>query len=205
MFSDLDNLIPIVQKDYNQICDSWDNCVATSINLKKKCVIDAINDEFIMNSISKYSSFLNDKAAELMLNFGGVEYSNSIVTSRVKAQNSILQKLDIYRRTHENGKIPLNKCINDLFGIRIIIDSIFRCDTVKRYIEDTFSSYKCIDSSKGEYRAIHIYFKSDNYHFPWELQVWSKQDEENNLNSHKTYKQKYTNWENENKGGVVIG
>lgn len=35
--------------------------------------------------------------------------------------------------------------------------------------------------------------------FPWELQIWKKEDEENNLISHKMYKQDYTSWESEHK------
>lgn len=138
-----------------------------------------------------------------MLYLGSVNYKNSIVTSRVKAQNSILQKIHTYCLTHENGKIPLNKCINDLFGIRIIINAVFGYDDVKTYISKYFPKYKCINSSKELYNATHVYFKSDNYHFQWELQIWSKQDEETNLHSHSLYKQDYVKWEKE-QGGVVI-
>lgn len=64
-----------------------------------------------------------------------------------------------------------------------------------------------MDSSKkeGNYKAIHVYFNKDNYAFPWELQIWNKQDEENNLESHKKYKQDYIKWESENKGGNIDG
>lgn len=48
-----------------------------------------------------------------------------------------------------------------------------------------------------------VYFKEDNFSFQWELQVWNKEDEENNINSHKKYKQDYTKWEIENKGGKI--
>ena len=62
-----------------------------------------------------------------------------------------------------------------------------------------YSDLKCINSSKDEYNATHIYFKKDNYTFQWELQVWNKVDEANNINSHERYKQDYVKWENENK------
>ena len=42
---------------------------------------------------------------------------------------------------------------------------------------------------------MHIYFKEDNYTFPWELQIWLEQDEKNNLISHAKYKEDYAQWE----------
>ena len=61
---------------------------------------------------------------------------------------------------------------------------------------------KCIDSSKDVgYIATHIYFKKDNYSFPWELQIWDKTHENSNIMLHEQYKQDYIKWEEENKGG----
>lgn len=67
-----------------------------------------------------------------------------------------------------------------------------------------FPEYKCIDSSKRSYIDTHIYFEKGNFCFPWELQIWAKKDEKNNFQSHKEYKQEYTKWESENRGGVEI-
>lgn len=61
--------------------------------------------------------------------------------------------------------------------------------------------YRCIDSSKGEYRATHLYFRDGNYTFPWELQIWGSCDEKSNLISHKKYKQEYITWEKEDEEG----
>ena len=92
--------------------------------------------------------------------------------------------------------------MNDLLGFRIIIDGEFSFLDIKDFVESNYSNLsgyklKCIDSSKNGYFAIHIYFSKDgsNYFFPWELQVWKKSDEVNNISSHKKYKQDYTNWE----------
>ena len=63
---------------------------------------------------------------------------------------------------------------------------------------------KCIDSSKKAYKATHIYFKQDNWNFQWELQIWNKENEINNINSHEKYKQGYVKWEKENNGGEKI-
>ena len=67
-----------------------------------------------------------------------------------------------------------------------------------------FPEYKCIDSSKRSYIATHIYFEKGNFCFLWELQIWAKKDEKNNFQSHKEYKQEYTIWESDNRGGVEI-
>ena len=45
--------------------------------------------------------------------------------------------------------------------------------------------------------------ENENYKNQWELQIWNKEDEERNINSHKIYKQDYTRWEIENKGGKI--
>ena len=49
--------------------------------------------------------------------------------------------------------------------------------------------------------ATHMYFKENNYSFQWELQIWDKKHYESNIISHENYKQGYTKWEEENKGG----
>jgi hypothetical protein len=58
---------------------------------------------------------------------------------------------------------------------------------------------------RNKYIATHVYFKKDNFSFPWELQIWNKKDEEENILSHKMYKQHYIKWENNNKGGEKHG
>ena len=43
--------------------------------------------------------------------------------------------------------------------------------------------------------------QQNNFNCQWELQIWNKEDEMNNINSHEKYKQDYIKWEKENKGG----
>ena len=66
-----------------------------------------------------------------------------------------------------------------------------------------YPNLKVIDSSKGEYKATHIYFRDGNYNFQWELQIWNKCDEATNIESHRKYKQEYVKWEKSNKGGEI--
>ena len=43
------------------------------------------------------------------------------------------------------------------------------------------------------YKAVHVYFREKRGHFPWELQIWRKSDEDNNIALHKEYKRDYIN------------
>ena len=100
----------------------------------------------------------------------------------------------------EHGLSPINKCVNDLFRIRIICDGEIDFEDLQNHINCSYG-LKCINAAKADYIATHIYFKRDNYSFPWELQVWEKRYTDSNLISHHKYKQNYVLWENEAKGG----
>ena len=100
-----------------------------------------------------------------------------------------------YITKNDNGEIPINKCLNDIYGVRIILEENVEYNRIQKFIKDNFLNLKCIDASKEQYKAIHIYFKKDNYSFPWELQIWNKSEEQSNKISHKNYKQEYTKWE----------
>ena len=122
------------------------------------------------------------------------------VNARVKNRNSIEYKIKNYIENHENGKITINKCLNDLFGIRIICKDQIDFSQINHLVKEKYDKLKCIDSSKIEYKATHIYFKQSNFEFQWELQLWNEDDEINNIRSHEKYKQDYVIWEKENKG-----
>ena len=81
----------------------------------------------------------------------------------------------------------------------MIFETEINYKLLKEYIETKFPKLKCIESSRGDYYAIHIYFgNDDNFKFQWELQLWDKKHEKINLESHAKYKQDYTKWEQEN-------
>lgn len=85
--------------------------------------------------------------------------------------------------------------------IRIIYNEELTYNKIVNLVNNKYSNLKCINSSKKDYKATHIYFKNNNFSFQWELQVWNKLDEIKNIQSHEKYKQDYVRWENENKGG----
>ena len=181
-FDELKDLIDYIQSVYTEITDEWLRETPTKTNLKNALVADIDADGIIYKSIMEYVQLLNEKSADITL----------------PLQNYKTER-------HEFGKIPINKCINDLFGVRIFLREPLTFDEVYSFIEDTYPNrYRCIDSSKFDYKAVHLYFKENNQSFPWELQIWNMCDMDSNFSSHKKYKQEYTAWEKESKEGGII-
>ncbi len=85
--------------------------------------------------------------------------------------------------------------MNDLLGFRISLEGFdHECEEFKKMcrIIKKFYKIKYIDSSKGEYKATHIYFYGNNNKFyPWELQIWLPEDFQTNYDSHEKHKQEY--------------
>ncbi len=198
MFNDLKLIIDFILINYQKVCTVWDNqCQSTYfINLKSKTVKNINEDSKIIEYIFNYLQFILSVSIDMDLE--QLDFEKSTIRTRIKTQNSIATKIKIYSDDkHFFGQIPIKKCLNDLFGFRIIIDDIFSFIDIKKYIDDNYSELKCIDSSKNGYCATHIYFSKNGYNqfFPWELQIWQKCNEQSNLESHKRYKQSYTDWE----------
>jgi len=195
VFDDVRILLTELDKIYKDFFEEWKECSGTPFNLRKKLVIDIDNNIELKKYIFRYREFVNEKIISIMFLLNNINLEKSEVTYRVKAQNSIEFKIDSYIRTHESGKIPMNKCLNDMFGIRIVLNDDFEHNHIYDFINLYFPQCKCINSSKNEYIATHVYLQENNYSFPWELQIWSRENAQNNLDSHKKYKQEYTSWE----------
>ena len=202
MLEDLEKLLDFIQIEYMEFTEKWElSDYYSKINLKNNLVCDVLENKEILDTIVNYREFINENNIQLIMDFRQFNTDQSKVNIRTKAKNSIEYKIKNYIQNHENGKVPINKSFNDLFGIRIICDEELTNSQITNLINDKYSNLKCIDSSKKDYKATHIYFKKDNFSFQWELQVWNKSDEINNIDSHEKYKQDYVRWENENKGG----
>lgn len=197
--AELKKLIFLIQQQYDYINEKWINDPNYfPLNMKQKKVDDVYKDDKLLLHVFNYRKFINDNIAEVLESIKPSEFSN-VINTRVKSFNSIQYKIQNYELNHENGKIPLKKCINDIFGLRMIFNQDINFDEIKRFIEQEFPKLKCIDSVRGKYVAIHIYFgNNDNLKFQWELQLWDKKHEKSNLDSHARYKQDYTKWEQEN-------
>ena len=204
VYDELKALIDYVQSVYDEITNIWQEQAICKINLKKSQVKDIDIDGKIYSTINEYVKLLNKQSSIVFIQLPSI--CSSQVTARVKAQNSIELKIQNYKTAkHEFGKVPINKCFNDLFGVRILLKKPLSYDEITAFIKQTYDDkYKCIDSSKLEYKATHLYFKQGNTNFQWELQIWNECDRENNLKSHKKYKQEYTTWEKESKEGGIV-
>lgn len=193
---ELKKLIMLIEEQYKIINQKWMNDENYFfINMKRLKVEDVYKNEELLMDIFNYRKFINDNISEMVNSIQKQNFSN-IVNTRVKALNSIQYKIHNYTIYHENGKIPLKKCLNDIFGIRMIFNEDINFENIKKFVDDNFSNLKCIKSIKGDYFAIHIYFgNDDNMKFQWELQLWDSNHFKTNLASHAKYKQDYTKWE----------
>ncbi len=202
MLEELEKLIEFIQTEYLHFNKKWQNSnYYTKINLKDNLVIDLSENEEILNAVFNYREFINENNIKLLMAFKQFSTENAKVNIRTKAKNSIEYKIKNYIENHENGKVPINKCLNDLFGIRIICTEKIENSKISELVKSKFENLKCIKSYRKDYKATHIYFRQGNFNFQWELQIWNKEDEINNINSHEKYKQDYVKWEKENKGG----
>ncbi len=197
---ELKKLIILVQQQFNIINEAWRKSPNyMPLNMKRKRVEDVYNDEALLLYVFNYRQFINDNISDVVNKIQKSKFLN-VVNTRVKALNSIQYKIQNYELNHENGKIALKKCLNDIFGLRMIFEEDIDFKEINEFVKKEFPDLKCIKSVKEEYDAIHIYFgNDDNMNFQWELQLWDKSHEKSNLKSHAKYKQDYTKWEQNNK------
>ncbi len=205
----LDVLICKIVSAHSSQSEEWINyCIANNIKLfnqKKEKVIHIQRKPEIMDSIRTYVEYLNGQG---IVNAFEYMQDDFTVTSRVKNVNSINEKFEEYcNYRDEGGEVQINKCFNDLLGIRAIIDcaELDYDDIVERFgdrgfvIEEKNERHRLLGHS---YRATHIYFKYENDEykniaFRWELQIWKSQDEITNQESHKNHRYRYKEWESE--------
>lgn len=175
---------------FSWICESKS---IEMLNFKKITVAKTIQHnnapiDKLRSIIIEYISFLSENTTkDFRLD---EKYCDFNFRTRIKNKESIFHKLHAYTIGKEEGKIPLNKCLNDIYGMRIIVPNKENIiDNIN--IESRGHKIKCLDSSKNGYFAHHVYFYHNNFHFPWELQIWDAKDEINNIRIHQQYKQAY--------------
>lgn len=206
MFEILDKLIRIIQSEYEKNISAWEKSENyQKVNLRKKTINELAKTNELLPLVFSYRLFINQTINTFSIELQNNDFGECKVNTRIKAQNSIEYKLINYKQNHENGNIAINKCFNDIYGMRIILQSYISHEKIRQWVKENYVDLKCIASAKNNYIATHVYFKKDNFSFPWELQIWNKKDEEKNILSHKMYKQDYIKWENTNKGGEKNG
>jgi len=182
-------------------------------NLKSKRIDDVLEDSKIFeefeNYVDEYRSKLNFVVAysEFI-----DDYSKFDGRNRVKQKDSIQNKLFYYqsKKSTNHGKVPLQKCLNDLLGFRLVFNDFYPdepefCKLITSLKKD-LNLMNCFPSNKEGYKGYHIYFKNGkNQFFPWELQVWNTEDVRNNEKAHRKHdaKRKYIEWPKQYEEGIL--
>ena len=137
MFEELDRLINFIQKEYIEFNEKWQKSnYYYKFNLKNNLVCDLLDNEMILETIFNYREFINENNIQLVMDFKQFNSEFSKVNIRTKTKNSIEFKIKNYNDNHENGKIPIEKCLNDLFGIRIICSQELNYDEIVNFIKE---------------------------------------------------------------------
>lgn len=196
----IQDLIQEIWSVYVKISELWKtNYQGLQFNLRNTTIKKVYDNSEMCRTIIDYRNFVleNFELIKEIKYLKDEQYSLNF-ECRIKNLNSIDQKLTGYVETdlHEHGEVATNKCFNDLLGMRYIYPDSEKV-TISQ-IEDIVSNLglasniKIIDSNKIEgYKAIHVYFRLDNFSFPWELQFWNEIDEQSNKENHEIHKQKY--------------
>lgn len=193
---DLEKLLNFLVKKYKESLELWDNQkVNYKINTGKTLVRDTVDNPNIMWYAHAYRDFLNN-TVNLQLDFQSLNL-NSVVESRIKQNNSLQDKIERYmKESHDYGKVPLRKCLNDILGCRIILDRDYSFSELELFIKKIIKNVRIVNRNIGEYKAVHVYFiTGNNSNFLWELQLWNLSSAEANYNSHHKEKQDYTDWQ----------
>ncbi|MCT0151052.1 hypothetical protein EFM02_01625 [Fructilactobacillus fructivorans] len=102
----------------------------------------------------------------------------------------MLNKLASYYRKSKdcNQNFYVYKCLNDLFGARIVLPGIEDISSNVFYALETLKSNGIISRyylrNDGNYCGIHCYLQFDNRHLTWELQIWDKSNAQKNRAEH---------------------
>lgn len=111
---------------------------------------------------------------------------------RVKTRESIDDKID--RFSTREDQYPVNNWLNDIFGARIVLNSK-QIESIMDILDDWQDELNLKNwylREKEGYRGLHIYFKNrSNFYFPWELQIWDKNDMKNNIKNHEKFKRNF--------------
>lgn len=209
MIDNIDNLHSIVSK--NWMSYAVDKKIPI-FNQKSEKVCE-LDDDNLITTIIEYGLFLNGISIQNRIDW---KNTNDFTTNyRIKTPNSIMDKYyDYCNYGPHNGKVPVNKCFNDVFGARVIIgcqelnlSDIEKIVNHKNNIKLEDKNFDGINPNEM-YRAAHIYFKGkenneeNNKMFRWELQIWKKSQEAVNHKSHLSHRFKYRYWESKVKRDV---
>lgn len=127
------------------------------------------------------------------------ELNNMIMYFTEKATKSVLKEENRIKSIHScNLKYhkyfpttPVEKAFNDILGIRIIIDDYSVFDEIKLPKCTKVADMRNGKAKDDGYRAIHVYYQLDHFHYPIEIQFVTAHDRQFNEWLH-VYLYKYT-------------
>lgn len=145
-----------------------------------KHTYDSADEDFMKELVGTQEEFTFftleyiQELVEIMDEYEGVDF-----TFRYKDPASMIDKLK-----NETISKPLNKVLNDVLGLRFIIN----CDTdrlrhIALELEEAYpiknGICRVVDQTEGKknddgYKGIHIYSKFNNSTFPIEIQIWTR-------------------------------
>lgn len=141
------------------------------------------------NHILNYRLNLHESINDYLMR---ADLSNINYFYRVKTSESILDKIDRYSKNTD--QYPVNNWLNDIFGCRMIV-SADDLEEIEEQLDGWQTKYglkNWYKRNKEGYQGVHIYFKNkNNFYFPWELQLWDKEDVENNIEAHQKHKRTF--------------
>lgn len=177
-----DQFSSIVDDIYNLYLKFNADCEKTVINLESNGVRTAKESveflDYTVNYLEKLNNIFQEDVIWILMN----DFNTEI---RIKNRDSLIKKLDKYKRRELlNGTSSINKCMNDLLGFRFIFDELPTEKDLKKTMSNIPGVWRCYLKNQNDYVGFHIYIKSDNLHFPWEIQIWSSNNEINNRNAH---------------------
>ncbi|MBU3131950.1 hypothetical protein KPL40_05750 [Clostridium gasigenes] len=152
----------------------------TKLGKNLKNTLRKVDKEDLISELKEYRLFIKERRKLLME-----------MTYRIKSLQSINIKYSRYYPSKEIGA-----CFNDILGIRVIIENY--------NIDLDHHNIKHVDMVNGKknddgYRDYHIYYKKSNYHYPIEVQFFTRRDYEFNMWLYK-YVYKYK----DNKIGIKL-
>ena len=140
------------------------------------------------NHIYKYRLTLHESVNDYLMN-STIEIKYFY---RVKTRESIEDK--IKRFSNQEDQYPVNNWLNDIFGARILLSTeeiAIIMDFLDQWQEELNLKNWYLRDKEG-YKGLHIYFKNkSNFYFPWELQIWDKQDLKSNIENHEKFKRHF--------------
>lgn len=197
-----------ILKLHQSFSDNWrETSNSKLINLKKARIHTMLNEKVFnkefLEIVDEYHLLLNRQFSNLSEIQYDFESEIWEIRSRVKQKDSIINKLFHYSENQAGAGYPLNKCLNDIMGYRLMIDGIDITSDETQGLCEKIASKEGLRSyyqDKNGYQGIHFYFNnSNNFNFPWELQIWSKDNELDNERLHSDHKAKrsYISWPND--------